>query len=241
MLTLLSVTDPLDQDNVDRIGRRLARVPLRRLINILAELPPKQQARAVWWFADIRVRLHDRIRELIHERAEPAEPELLRRALTRLDDLLAHFYGVQARPVARTTGPANLAVVPAASQRPRLLEALVPSVPVTQPDAEPEGFINVLPGENEPFRAKLIKQIRDDVDAQYQGSAVGRGEAEHDAAGAVYDLADVENAARLIDGLVGGVRQPAPGYAGAACRRVRAGREPLRPVRPGPGRVQPHG
>ena len=131
-----------------------------------------------------------------------AEPEPLRRGLTRLDDLLAHFYGVQARPGARTADPARLAVVPAASQRARLLEALVPSAPVTPPDEESEGFINVLPGEKEPFRAKLIEQILDDVDAQYQGSAVGRGEAEHDAAGALYDLADVEAAARLIDDLV---------------------------------------
>ena len=167
----------LTRRSCPRSRQVLADTALRNLIEPLAELPPKQQARAVWWLGDVRVRLHDMIRELAEQVAAPDSTEPLSVGLARLDELLADFYGRQASPLPGATDLANLAVVPPATQRPRLLEALVPSVPVTRPDEEPAGFVNVLPGETEPFRAKLTRRIHDDLDEQHKSTVVGRGEA----------------------------------------------------------------
>jgi len=192
----LGLRDPVNLEQLSLIAGRVAARRGRPVRRRLSTLPPKQLDRALWWLADIRVQLGDVIEELGGAEAGDDTVQELDAGLLAIDSLLNFFYSQQARAIPDAGILGVMAVVPPATQAQRLREALRPPA-VTDADEGPESFVAVLPGESEPFRVKLARELRAALQHKHARAAAGRGEAEHDAEGALYEWPHIVAIAEL--------------------------------------------
>ena len=198
----LELIQPADDGQLSVIANRV-RAGGRVIIRQLAKLPPRQHARALWWLADIRVQLHDLIEGLGGaeqlDEADVADGGVteLQYGLLAIDRVLNFSYSQVAQGISSPGDLASAAVVPPASHALRLREALTPPSGIEDPDDESRLFTEVLPDEDEPFRAKLERRIRAVIQERHQEVTAGRGEEEHDEPGALYEPEHVIRIAEL--------------------------------------------
>jgi O-acetyl-ADP-ribose deacetylase (regulator of RNase III) len=199
----LELTQPADDGQLSVIADRF-QARWRVIIRQLAKLPPRQHSRALWWLADIRVQLRDLIERLADveqlDEAEVADGSVraLFSGLLAIDRVLNFSYSQVAQEIRSAGHLASLAVVPPASQAQRLREAFTPPSGIADPDDESRLFTEVLPDEDEPFRAKLERRVRAVIQAHHQEVTTGRGEEEHDEPGALYEPEHVIRIAELV-------------------------------------------
>ncbi len=195
----LALTDSPDDDQLYWIATRFEWQPTIRLLN---SLPRREREMALWWLADIRVRLGD----LIHESggrqsADEGVQELLFGQLA-IDGVLNRFYSRVARELDSAEHLISLAVVPPLAQAQRLREALLPPAPTEGSDDEPHLFVEVLSGETESFRTKLAGRIRAVIEAKHQMVAAGQSEEQRAKPGALYDAEHIVRIGELARQLI---------------------------------------